>query len=674
MTQWLVDISIGPIQHFVGQSRRTRDLWGSSYLLSFLCAHAAMAVVEEGTELLQPDPANNRFCQLVCKQRAGEEIAEEVPAFASVPNHIVIRTTKDPEHVADRARHALQQAWHRVAEAVWQRFVEPWQELGNQTRAIWDRQVDGFWEFLWVATAGESPGLLARRKLIRDHQLPPEPGDKCMVMPDFQELSGHARPGGREAQQQFWEAIRRRVGLLDLRDNERLCAIALIKRLYPLVPKQALGWRLDLARFPSTMDVAAWPWLSRVSAVTTAEVARYTHTVKRYAVEPSAPPELSESAPPPSLVRRTGPYEGRLSEAAKPLARLHPQFYYRNLVRDPRLCPLPTADPEAHAELFHQLTELQGKDGPDGQQVGAPPVFYALLLADGDRLRDVLQDWGRSRVGAALNDFTNRVKDIVSDCHGFVVYAGGDDVLAMLPVPEALECAASLATAYRSAFMELSGKNSPATLPGPPPTLSVAVLFSHMSLALTTALREAHRLLDEVAKDRNGRNSLAVEVLKRGGSTAQWVSCWQRDSADGTGNAVTAVRDLMALLGENPYHTMLFRVRHTLVKLLSWWDWQPGAVLPTPDGLDLASLIQAEIGSTLDHMESDRNSGTDADQASREFAARLGRQLATLLRPAYGPQLTSEGRGLAAGNAIHLDVLPLLHFLSTGGREEEHEW
>ena len=31
-----LDISIGPVQGFVSQSRRTRDLWGSSYLLSFL--------------------------------------------------------------------------------------------------------------------------------------------------------------------------------------------------------------------------------------------------------------------------------------------------------------------------------------------------------------------------------------------------------------------------------------------------------------------------------------------------------------------------------------------------------------------------------------------------------------------------------------------------------------
>ena len=38
-----LDISIGPVQGFVSQSRRTRDLWGSSYLLAFLSAHAMHA-------------------------------------------------------------------------------------------------------------------------------------------------------------------------------------------------------------------------------------------------------------------------------------------------------------------------------------------------------------------------------------------------------------------------------------------------------------------------------------------------------------------------------------------------------------------------------------------------------------------------------------------------------
>ena len=49
-----LDISVGPVQGFVSQSRRTRDLWGSSYLLSFLSAHAMRGARGESRGTARP--------------------------------------------------------------------------------------------------------------------------------------------------------------------------------------------------------------------------------------------------------------------------------------------------------------------------------------------------------------------------------------------------------------------------------------------------------------------------------------------------------------------------------------------------------------------------------------------------------------------------------------------
>lgn len=49
-----LDIAIGPVQGFVAQSRRTRDLWGSSYLLSYLSARAALGVERAGGKVVRP--------------------------------------------------------------------------------------------------------------------------------------------------------------------------------------------------------------------------------------------------------------------------------------------------------------------------------------------------------------------------------------------------------------------------------------------------------------------------------------------------------------------------------------------------------------------------------------------------------------------------------------------
>ena len=54
-----LDISIGPVQGFVSQSRRTRDLWSSSYLLSFLVAHAMHGAQSAGGRVIQPRVADD---------------------------------------------------------------------------------------------------------------------------------------------------------------------------------------------------------------------------------------------------------------------------------------------------------------------------------------------------------------------------------------------------------------------------------------------------------------------------------------------------------------------------------------------------------------------------------------------------------------------------------------
>src|SRR6476646_9457896 len=44
MTSHLLHFSIGPVQGFIGEARRTRDLWSGSFLLSWLSAQAMLEV------------------------------------------------------------------------------------------------------------------------------------------------------------------------------------------------------------------------------------------------------------------------------------------------------------------------------------------------------------------------------------------------------------------------------------------------------------------------------------------------------------------------------------------------------------------------------------------------------------------------------------------------------
>ena len=198
-----LDISIGPVQGFVSQSRRTRDLWGSSYLLAFLSAHAMHGADKAGGRIMQPAVDDDPLYRWVAGHRAGDP-----PRFGTLPNHFVVEVDGDARRVAEAAIGSLTAAWERVHEAVRKRFVAHACSAGNATEAIWNRQVGGFWEVMWTAAPShDRGGSFSRCKHWRSHRGPDEPGDKCTVMHDLQELSGHVRAQNRSAQDQFWKRV-----------------------------------------------------------------------------------------------------------------------------------------------------------------------------------------------------------------------------------------------------------------------------------------------------------------------------------------------------------------------------------------------------------------------------------------------------------------------------------
>ncbi|MCY4369398.1 MAG: type III-B CRISPR-associated protein Cas10/Cmr2 [bacterium] len=570
-----LDFSIGPVQGFISQSRRTRDLWGSSYLLAFLSAHAICGARWAGAGIVQPLVDDDPLVRRVC----GEDT--DRPPLGTVPNHFVVETITDPRAVATATEGALQGAWNRVCRAVWESFVAPVAGAGNGTEAIWKRQVSAFWEVTWTAgPATDYADLRARRKHWRSYRPPDEPGDKCTVMHDLQELSGYVRVREARRQDRFWDLIGQRLGRFDLRENERLCAVALVKRLFPKVAQPALGWTIDTLSWPSTVYLGAVPWIRRV-------VAAAPDAAKDYA-------EMVQICAPEGVIRRSPPFGGLATGEAGDFPRLEANYMHRRDVLNENLCPL--EDDADRQWLAGALRSIYSEKDERGR-LGPPSTFYALLLADGDRLGKLVATVGGEIASRALASFNRQVPEITSTYDGVTVYAGGDDVLAMLPVDRALQCADELSRAYSSSFAGSGGEADRATL-------SAAVVFAHVRMPLSVALAEAHQLLDDVAKDGNGRSSLAVGVLKPGGRYCRWVSTWARRHGDTDRRAVEMLRHLVDALGSEDGEpglssALVYRIRELLALLCGWDRWEVGSWGRVPDGLDLGALLYAEVSHSL---------------------------------------------------------------------------
>lgn len=185
-------------------------------------------------------------------------------------------------------------------------------------------------------------------------------------------------------------------------------------------------------------------------------------------------------------------------------------------LRNPKLYPA-SEDPGKVSQKAEQvLTKLKALRSSAG--LGPPSPFYALLLMDGDSLGKQLSDLSKQNtISQALKRFTQQVARLVDQHNGFLVYAGGDDVLALLPVPYALSCASALRQAYREAFESASIRG----------TISAAIEYTHYHLPFTKILADAHELLDDVAKDGCGRDAVAVRVWKPGGRHLEWALPWE---------------------------------------------------------------------------------------------------------------------------------------------------
>ncbi len=266
-----LQFSIGPVQGFIAQARRTRDLWGGSYLLSYLSGVAMDAALAAGGEIVHPtvgDPLHGLIHAIRDAGSVNPDGAEL--RFGSLVNrfHTSFDSADKAAAAARESREAVEKCWKRLCDATWE-LVRPAIPNGadSAAKATWERQTAGRgpWEIQWAV--GE-PEALDRRKNIRDFRLEAEPGEKCTVCGERSALAGGG--AARREVQLFWEqfgaGLRKRThGAIATDGGERLCAVCATKRLFPLdeVSRRALGRKVGW-NYPSTSTVATALWRKRV--------------------------------------------------------------------------------------------------------------------------------------------------------------------------------------------------------------------------------------------------------------------------------------------------------------------------------------------------------------------------------------------------------------------------
>lgn len=657
--------SLGPVQGFIAEARRTRDVWAGSFLLSWLSAIAMREIVKAiGT--------NNFRLPRIERDPLYEALlaGTEAPYQASLPNHCEVTIPAGVPFEPNAPARAIQAKWAELAEAVWAAFLAPaLSDTGfDRTRGIWNRQIGTpdagpFWEVQWVlvSAADTAEDWLERRKLWRTWPVDQvEPPDLCTMMGDWQELSGSTRATkvGKEAQKEFWEKVQEHLvarldlgaTLIELRPTERLCAIAFVKRMFPLLPPATLagiiGWparangprgrRIDDSYRPSTAYLAAGHWLERAWTHAEAECQTFAGALER--IPDTRALQVAER------IDRLGLVPGH-PDFAQIDGKL---FFEGSYEAETELKQI--KDPDK-AKLVKALAAIANAKlplvaGKPQETVGRPSSYYAVLRMDGDSMGTFAQN---KLLPVVLAKFANRVRIVVRKHHGELIFAGGDDLMALLPLEDALAAAIDL----RDEWERWVGRRIPGA------TISAGLVYVHYEVALRWALEEARRQLDDIAKKVNGRDSIAMAVLGRRDVAVSWATTW--GSAAGKDDLVQALVKLIADFAGGAKALCDNRFVYGVAERL-------GPFVQGPLAKREAMLAaEANAGPALADEDADVLLRTVGGENAGGMSGDDMGSLLLLLRPHYREKKVY----LARTNPLQLDLLLLLRFLGTEWRRKD---
>ena len=167
---------------------------------------------------------------------------------------------------------------------------------------------------------------------------------------------------------------------------------------------------------------------------------------------------------------------------------------------------------------------------PGSECLVSRPPYLAVLVADGDRMGLALSQLNsveeHQQFSQQLSRFAGEARNIVHEQRGVLIYSGGDDVLAFVPVDKCLGCARALHEEFGQLMQPWTERTHTSL------TLSVGLAIGHFLENLEDLLdygraAERHAKQPRTADGHQDvRDGLAVHLLKRGGGPIDVRANW----------------------------------------------------------------------------------------------------------------------------------------------------
>ena len=591
----LVVFSITPVQDFIAKARKLRDYWSGSVLLSYLTFTGMTSVIENlgPDHVIYPSLHNQPLVDSfisekykISKKFLTEtdeiyDILKDTKGIAAFPNKFIfICPHSKVQEMASEITACVQEKWIYISSGIKdyiQKIVNPNQNFAN----LFDGQVKDFWKFSWASSKlAELSDKDALSKLVsgdvvenefevlnsfaspypiknvrlytsthsliqsllasgknKPSKIPcSQNGEKCSICGEREVLNDFNLSKNSSAKdysnniKDFWQKVLESDSQnKNIRENEKLCAICAIKRFLPIMSdkfsKDSILREIFKSRngknFPSTTEMAAKRFISKIpedfSKEEKQKLLQYLHDEDDF---------IDESVD----------FESKLSSYKKQgINFTDKDKYYAVLLMDG----------DKMGDLINGETfEATYKDiiHPDlAKKIEKGSVKADILKKYFSKKRN-LNPALHAMISDSLNNFARfGVQPAVKRANGELIYAGGDDVCAVLPLENAVTCAEEIAKSYTLSFAQYS-KDGCSELQKLAPSvkkvgyhlgngakgisISGAIIIAHHKESLKDVIQDSHKVLDSIAKEKTGRNALAIRLKKRSGGDRDFSCKW----------------------------------------------------------------------------------------------------------------------------------------------------
>lgn len=195
--------------------------------------------------------------------------------------------------------------------------------------------------------------------------------------------------------------------------------------------------------------------------------------------------------------------------------------------------------------------------------------YYAVVRSDADAVSkiiaslkaDELRNFSRTCVL-----YCGEMADLVHRYSGVTIYSGGDDLLALLPAEsssgetvfhfarDAKDLFQKSFKTYIDAIKAANAEKKPGEEPIPVPSLSLGISICYSKFPLYEALDDSADLLFDYAKNRCGKNCVAVRLQKHSGQS----ECLVLKGIDGLTAFTSFLDDMPKSFDEGLLHSVIY--------------------------------------------------------------------------------------------------------------------